>query len=86
LAAAGVPIRIDAHERIAHAKTMVIDSAVTLSGSMNWPRDAAVNLEDLNLISSPAVGAACEGHWRERLAVYSPFNRREDWCGVGSLI
>ena len=85
MAAAGVPIWIDAHERIAHAETMVIDSAVTLSGSMNWPRGAAVNLEDLNLTSSPAVGAASEGRWRERLAVSLPFNRREDWCGVGSL-
>jgi phosphatidylserine/phosphatidylglycerophosphate/cardiolipin synthase-like enzyme len=36
LAAAGVPIWIDAQARIAHAKTMVIDDAVTLTGSMNW--------------------------------------------------
>jgi hypothetical protein len=33
LAAAGVPIWIDAQARIA---TMVIDSAVTLTVSMNW--------------------------------------------------
>jgi hypothetical protein len=32
LAAAGVPIWIDAQARIAHAKTMVIDGAVTLMG------------------------------------------------------
>jgi phosphatidylserine/phosphatidylglycerophosphate/cardiolipin synthase-like enzyme len=80
LAAAGVPIWIDAQARIAHAKTMVIDSAVTLTGSMNWTRGAAVNSEDLNLISSPAIAAAYAGHWRDRLAVSSPFNRREDWC------
>ena len=36
LAAAGVPIWIDGQARIAHAKTMVIDEAVTLMGSMNW--------------------------------------------------
>ena len=36
LAAAGLPIWIDAQARIAHAKTMVIDGAVTLTGSMNW--------------------------------------------------
>jgi phospholipase D len=77
LAAAGVPIWIDAQARIA---TMVIDSAVTLTGSMNWTRGAAVNSENLNLISSPAVGAAYAGHWRDRLAVSSPFNRRDDWC------
>jgi phosphatidylserine/phosphatidylglycerophosphate/cardiolipin synthase-like enzyme len=74
-----VPIWIDAQARIA---TMVIDSAVTLTGSMNW---TATNSEDLNLISSPAVAAAYAGHWRDRLAVSSPFNQREDWCRTGSV-
>ena len=82
LVSAGVPIWIDAQGRIA---TMVIDGAVTLTGSMNWTRGAAVNSEDLNLISSPAVAAAYAGHWRDRLAASSPFNRREDWCRVGSV-
>jgi phosphatidylserine/phosphatidylglycerophosphate/cardiolipin synthase-like enzyme len=82
LAAAGVPIWIDDQARIA---TMVIDGAVTLMGSMNWTRGAAANSEDLNLISSPAVAAAYAGHWRDRLAVSSPFNRREDWCRAGSV-
>jgi phosphatidylserine/phosphatidylglycerophosphate/cardiolipin synthase-like enzyme len=85
LAAAGVPIWIDAQVRIAHAKTMVIDGAVTLTGSMNWTRGAAANSEDLNLVSSPAVAAAYAAHWRERLAISVPFNRREDWCQVGSV-
>jgi len=75
-----VPIWIDAQARIAHAKTLVIDGAVTLTGSMNWTRGAAVNSEDLNLISSPAVAAAYASHRRDRLAVSSPFNRREDGC------
>jgi hypothetical protein len=44
---------------------MVIDGAVTLTGSMNWTRGAAVNSEDLNLISSPAVAAACAAHWHK---------------------
>jgi hypothetical protein len=77
LAVSGVPIWIAAQARIA---TIVIDSAVTLTGSMNWTRGAAVNSEDLNLISSPAVAAAYAGHWRDRLAVSATFNRREDWC------
>jgi hypothetical protein len=48
LAAAGVPTWIDDQARIAHGKTMVIDSAVTLMGSMNWSNGAAaVNSEDL---------------------------------------
>jgi phosphatidylserine/phosphatidylglycerophosphate/cardiolipin synthase-like enzyme len=77
LAAAGAPIWIDAQARTA---TMVIDSAVTLTGSMNWTRDAAKNSEALSLVSSATVAAAYAAHWRERLAVSSPFNRREDWC------
>jgi len=80
LAAAGTPIWIDAQARIAHAKTMVIDGAVTLMGSMNWTLGVAANSEDLNLISSPAAAAAYASHWRECLAVSSPFNRRDDWC------
>jgi phosphatidylserine/phosphatidylglycerophosphate/cardiolipin synthase-like enzyme len=80
LAAAGVPIWIDRDVRVAHAKTMVIDGAVTLMGSMNWTRGAARNSEDLNLVSSPAVAAAYTAHWRERLAVSVRFDRREGWC------
>jgi PLD-like domain len=38
LATAGVPIWIDDRARIAHAKTMVIDGTVTLTGSYNWTR------------------------------------------------
>jgi hypothetical protein len=54
LAAARVPIWIDAEARIAHAKTMVIDGAVMLTGSTNWTLGAATNSEALNLVSSPA--------------------------------
>jgi phosphatidylserine/phosphatidylglycerophosphate/cardiolipin synthase-like enzyme len=80
-----VPIWIDDQARIAHAKTMVIDGAVTLMGSMNWTRGAAANSEDLNLISSPTVAAAYAGHWHKRLAGSVRFDRREDWCRVGSV-
>ena len=61
---------------------MVIDAAVTLTGSYNWTRGAATNSEDLNLVSSPAVAAAYAAHWRERLAVSIRHERREDWCRV----
>ncbi|MBV8091190.1 MAG: hypothetical protein JO139_16790 [Alphaproteobacteria bacterium] len=84
LAAAGVPIWIDDQSPIARAKTMVIDGAVTLTGSYNWTREAAANSENLNLISSPAVAAAYSAHWRDRLAVSIRFDRREDWCRVAS--
>ena len=80
LAAAGVPVWIDDRARLAHAKTMVIDGAVTLQGSYNWTHAAAENSEDLNLISSPTVAGAYSTHWRQRLAVSVPFDLREDWC------
>jgi hypothetical protein len=48
---------------------MVIDQAVTLMGSYNWPGGAATNSENLNLVSSAAVAAAYAGHWHNRLAV-----------------
>jgi len=82
--AAGVPVWIDAQARVAHAKAMVIDGAVTLTGSMNWTRGAAVSSEYLNLISSPAVAAAYAAHWHERLALSVQFDRREDWCRVSA--
>jgi phosphatidylserine/phosphatidylglycerophosphate/cardiolipin synthase-like enzyme len=84
LAAAGVPIWIDAQARIAHTKTMVIDSAVTLTGSMNWTNGSAANSEALNLVSSPTVAAAYATHWHKRLVVSVRFDRREDWCRASS--
>jgi phosphatidylserine/phosphatidylglycerophosphate/cardiolipin synthase-like enzyme len=80
LADAGVPIWIDRGVRIAHAKAMVIDDAVTLVGSMNWTASAARNSEDLNLVASQAVAAAYSAHWRNRQAASVPFTRRDDWC------
>jgi len=80
LAQAGTPIWIDHEVPIAHAKTMVIDGALTLMGSYNWTRNAARNSEDLNLVASPAVAAAYAAQWRNRLAVSMPFAGREDWC------
>jgi phosphatidylserine/phosphatidylglycerophosphate/cardiolipin synthase-like enzyme len=84
LAAAGVPIWIDAQVRVAHAKTMVIDQAVTLMGSYNWTRGTAINPENLNLASSPAVAAAYAVHWRD--ASPCPFNVSGARTGAGRLI
>lgn len=80
LAQAGAPIWIDYEVPIAHAKTMVIDGALTLMGSYNWTRNAARNSEDLNLVSSHALAAAYAAQWRSRLAASVPFTGREDWC------
>jgi hypothetical protein len=59
---------------------MVINEAVTLTGSYNWTRGAAANSENLNLVSSATVAAAYVAHWHNRLAVSVRFERREDWC------
>jgi phosphatidylserine/phosphatidylglycerophosphate/cardiolipin synthase-like enzyme len=80
LAEAGVPIWIDSSVRIAHSKSMVIDSQVTLTGSMNWTGGAAQNSENLNLVASKIIAAAYAGHWNQRLALSSPYTQREDWC------
>ena len=80
LAEAGVPIWIDSSVRIAHSKSMVIDSQVTLTGSMNWTGGAAQNSENFNLVASKTIAAAYAGHWHQRLALSSPYTQREDWC------
>ena len=80
LARAGVPIWIDRGVRIAHAKAMVIDRKVVLTGSMNFTNGAAQNSENLTLISSEPVVASFARHWQERLVVSVPFTRREEWC------
>ncbi len=80
LAETGTPIWIDRTVPIAHAKTMVIDGAVTLMGSYNWTRSAARNSEDLNFVASRWLAAAYAAQWNHRLAVSVPFARREDWC------
>jgi phosphatidylserine/phosphatidylglycerophosphate/cardiolipin synthase-like enzyme len=80
LARAGVPVWIDHGVRLAHAKAIVIDRKVVLTGSMNWTASAARNSEDLNLISSETVAAAYAAHWQHRLVASVPFTSREDWC------
>jgi phosphatidylserine/phosphatidylglycerophosphate/cardiolipin synthase-like enzyme len=81
LARAGVPVWVDRGVRIAHAKAMVIDRKVVLTGSMNFTASAAQNSENVALTSSEAVAAAYAAHWQDRLAVsVPPFTRREDWC------
>ena len=63
---------------------MVIDEAVTLTGSMNWTCGAAANTENLNLVSSPAIAVVDAAHWHNRVAVSVRFERREDWCRAAS--
>lgn len=80
IAGAGASVWIDRGVRIAHSKTMVIDGKITLVGSMNWSRRAALNSENLNLIVSPEVAQTYAAHWRQRLAASVPFAGRDEWC------
>ena len=77
---AGGSVWIDGGVRIAHAKAMVIDGKVTLVGSMNWSRGAALNSEILNLVVSPEVAETYAAHWRQRLSASVPFTGRDQWC------
>jgi phosphatidylserine/phosphatidylglycerophosphate/cardiolipin synthase-like enzyme len=80
IARAGASVWIDGGVRVAHAKTMVIDGKVTLVGSMNWSKGAALNSENLNLVVSPEVAETYAAHWRQRLSASAPFTGRDDWC------
>jgi phosphatidylserine/phosphatidylglycerophosphate/cardiolipin synthase-like enzyme len=80
LVSAGASVWIDRGVRIAHSKTMVIDGKVTLTGSMNWSRGAALNSENLNLVVSPEVAENYAAHWRQRLSASVPFTGRGAWC------
>jgi phosphatidylserine/phosphatidylglycerophosphate/cardiolipin synthase-like enzyme len=77
---AGASVWIDGGVRIAHAKAMVIDGKVTLVGSMNWSKGAALNSENLNLVVSPEVAETYAEHWRQRLNASVPFTGRDEWC------
>jgi phosphatidylserine/phosphatidylglycerophosphate/cardiolipin synthase-like enzyme len=80
LTEAAIPVWIDHKVRLAHAKVMVIDGAVTLLGSYNWTIQASFNSEDLNVVRSPAVAAQYEQHWRYRRDASAPYRMRDDWC------
>lgn len=77
---AGGSVWIDGGVRIAHAKAMVIDGKVTLVGSLNWSKGAALNSENLNLVVSSEVAETYAAHWRQRLSASVPFTGRDAWC------
>jgi PLD-like domain len=76
IAEAGASVWIDHGVRIAHSKTMVIDGKVTLVGSMNWSKGAALNSENLNLIVSPEVAETYAAHCRQGRMVPIAHSRR----------
>jgi phosphatidylserine/phosphatidylglycerophosphate/cardiolipin synthase-like enzyme len=80
LAAAGVPVWIDARARIAHEKALIIDRGVTVMGSYNFSAGAARNSEDLNVVTSAEVAEAYAVHWQARLAGAVHFTDASEWC------
>jgi phosphatidylserine/phosphatidylglycerophosphate/cardiolipin synthase-like enzyme len=80
IAAAGIPVWIDLHARLAHEKALIIDRRVTIAGSYNWSKGAAADSEDLNIITSPEVASAYAQHWQARQTVSTPLADRR-WCG-----
>jgi phosphatidylserine/phosphatidylglycerophosphate/cardiolipin synthase-like enzyme len=80
LAAAGIPIWIDARAKVAHEKALIIDRRVTIMGSYNWSKGAASNSEDLNVVISSEVAEAYAKHWQARQAASVRFTDRAEWC------
>jgi phosphatidylserine/phosphatidylglycerophosphate/cardiolipin synthase-like enzyme len=80
MAAAGIPVWIDARVRIAHEKALVIDRRVTIEGSYNFSAGAARNSEDLNVVTSPEVAEAYAAHWRAWQAISVRFADVSEWC------
>src|SRR5271166_5385156 len=76
LAAAGIPIWIDARATVAHEKALIIDRRVTIMGSYNWSKGAASNSEDLNLVTSPEVGQTYARHLVGEAGAFHPLRRR----------
>jgi phosphatidylserine/phosphatidylglycerophosphate/cardiolipin synthase-like enzyme len=81
LAAVGVPIWIDARARIAHEKALIIDRSVTIMGSYNFSAGAALDSEDLNVVTSPELAEAYALHWQARQAISLRFEDTSQWCG-----
>jgi hypothetical protein len=63
LAAAGMPVWIDARARVAHEKALIIDRGVTIMGQLQLEQGAASNSEDLNGVTSSEVAETYARHW-----------------------
>jgi phosphatidylserine/phosphatidylglycerophosphate/cardiolipin synthase-like enzyme len=80
IAAAAIPVWIDARVRIAHEKMLILDRQVTIMGSYNFSASAARNSEDLNIATSPEVAEAYAARWRARQAISVRFADAAEWC------
>jgi phosphatidylserine/phosphatidylglycerophosphate/cardiolipin synthase-like enzyme len=68
LAAAGIPVWIDTRARVAHEKALIIDRRVTIMGSYNFSAGAALDSEDLNVVTSEEVADEYASYWQTRQA------------------
>ena len=64
MAAAGIPVKVDAKHKIAHQKLLIIDSEITFIGSYNFTVAAETeNAECLAKIKSAAFAAAATANF-----------------------
>lgn len=63
LAARGVPVVLDEAGRTSHAKVLVVDGRLILSGSHNWTRSAMTANRELSWLIDDAVAAARIEAW-----------------------
>ena len=65
LAAAGIPVKIDAVHRIAHNKVMVIDGETVITGSFNFTEAAELrNAENVFIVWDRAAAEKYLENWR----------------------
>lgn len=76
LLAGGIDVYVDGHEKIAHNKIIVIDSARVLTGSYNFTNNADKdNGENLLDIQDKALAEKYEANWQEHLKHSMPKER-----------
>jgi phosphatidylserine/phosphatidylglycerophosphate/cardiolipin synthase-like enzyme len=80
VAAAGIPIWIDASATVAHEKAPIIDRRVTIMGSYNWSKGGAFNSEDMNVVTWSEVAETYAKHWQARQTVSVRFADASQWC------
>ena len=75
-----MPVWVDDRARVAHEKALIIDRHVTIMGSYNFSAGAALDSEDLNVVTSEEVAEAYAKHWQTRQAASGRFGDRAEWC------
>lgn len=73
LKAGGVKVLLDGHHPISHSKTITVDSAVVVTGSFNWSKNAESNLENLLVIRDATLAKKYEANWSEHAAHCVPW-------------